>query len=223
MGEDIDEGSARPGLMREFYFPTPIYFSDLPGARSLNEAIKPPIYAWRAEDQEGIHRSNVKRVGSWHSQLDMHRREEYRPLTEQILGVARQIFDDLGYDPVYEPAIDNMWANISPRYGYNRSHIHPNVLWSGVYYVQAPPDGGRIYFTDPRAQVLILTPRYAPDAPRKAEAWSEVYYEAIEGRLILFPSWLAHEVEPNLCDREGPAGDRISISFNLYQKRRQAS
>jgi len=223
MGQETKGDSARPiALAREFYFPTPIYYADLPEARSLNEAIKPRIYAWRTEDQEGIHRSNVKRVGSWHSQLNMHCREEYRRLTEQILVATRKIFDDLGYDPAYEPAIDNMWVNINPRYGYNRTHIHPNVLWSGVYYVQAPPDCGRIYFTDPRAQVLILTPRYAPAVPRKAEAWSEVYYEAIEGRLILFPSWLAHEVEPNLCNLEGSDGDRISISFNLYQRGRQS-
>jgi uncharacterized protein (TIGR02466 family) len=47
-----------------------------------------------------------------------------------------------------------------------------------------------------------------------------VYYEPLEGRLLLFPAWLQHEVEPNLAEQDGPAGDRISVSFNLFQQRR---
>lgn len=207
-------------LKRELYFPTSIYYEDLPGGRELNQAIKPHIYALRSSDPEGIVRSNVKRVGAWHSRLDLHQQEEYRPLTAGILAAARKICDDLGYDPAYELVFDNMWANINPRYGYNRSHVHPNVLWSGVYYVQAEAHSGRIFFTDPRPQVLIAGARYAPNVPRKPEAWSEVYFEPLEGRLILFPAWLSHEVEPNLSDKEGPGGDRISISFNLRQSLR---
>ena len=37
--------------------------------------------------------------------------------------------------------------------------------------------------------------------------------------MILFPGWLMHEVEPNMSELEGPAGDRISVSFNLFQRR----
>lgn len=208
-------------LQRELYFPTLIYFQDLPDSRELNQAIRPHIYALRSSDPEGIVRSNVKRMGAWHSGLDLHQREGLRSLTSAILAAVQKIHDDLGYDPAYEPVFDNMWANINPKYGYNRNHIHPHVLWSGVYYVQAPPDSGRIFFTDPRPQALVAPPRYAPDVKRKPEAWSEVYFEPIDGRLVLFPAWLTHEVEPNLSDKDGAAGDRISISFNLRQTRRE--
>jgi uncharacterized protein (TIGR02466 family) len=207
-------------LVRELYFPTFIHYQDLADATELNAAIRPAIYAWRTADPDGIVRSNVYTVGSWHSRLDMQRREEYRPLCDRILAAVQVIFDDLGYDAAYGPSIDNMWANINPRHGFNRSHVHPNVLWSGVYYVQAPPGCGRIFFSDPRVQAQMCTPRYAPDQPRKNEVWSEVYFEPIEGRLILFPAWLSHEVEPNLCELEDAAGDRISVSFNLAQRLR---
>jgi uncharacterized protein (TIGR02466 family) len=199
-------------LKRELYFPTLIYYQDLPDSLELNQAIRSHIYALRSSDPEGIVRSNVKRMGAWHSGLDLHQREEFRSLTRAILAAVQKIYDHLGYDPAYEPVFDNMWANINPRHGYNRNHIHPNVLWSGVYYVQAPPDSGRILFTDPRPQALVK---------RRPEAWSEVYFEPIEGRLVLFPAWLTHEVEPNLSDKDGAAGDRISISFNLRQTRRE--
>ena len=36
--------------------------------------------------------------------------------------------------------------------------------------------------------------------------------EVMPGRLYIFPSWLRHDVEPNLNKKE----KRISISFNLH-------
>lgn len=59
---------------------------------------------------------------------------------------------------------------------------------------------------------------YDPDKARGPESWQEVYYQPIEGRIILFPSWLVHEVEPNMSEQSEMAGDRISISFNLLQR-----
>jgi uncharacterized protein (TIGR02466 family) len=210
-------------LKKESYFPTLIYYQDLPEASELNQTIKSHLYDLRSSEPDGIVRSNVKRVGSWHSPDDLNKRDEYRQLSETISASAQRVFQDAGYDPAYEPAVDNMWAIINPRYGFNRNHTHPNVLWSGVYYVQAPPNCGRIFFTDPRPQASVLIPRYVPDEPRKPEFWSEVYYEAIEGRLLMFPSWLVHEVEPNMSEAEGSASDRIAISFNLGQRRRDAA
>jgi uncharacterized protein (TIGR02466 family) len=207
-------------LVREIYFPSLIYFRDLRRGKEINDAIRPAIYAWREAEPAGIVRSNIRGSAAWHSPLDMHQRAAFRELVVEVLGCAATIFGALGYDPAFEPALSNMWANINPRNAHNRSHVHPNVLWSGVYYVQTPRNCGRLLFTDPRPQATILTPIFAPDRERQPEMWSEVYFEAIEGRLLLFPAWLQHEVEPNLTDVAGAAGDRISVSFNLVQRRR---
>ncbi len=221
MSDDPSGGAPDTGkLVWEQYFPTFVCYRDLAGSKPLNRALRARIQAWRREDPDGIHRSNAKQAGSWHSRLDMHQREEYRDLTSHIFAAAEEIFDSLGYDPAYGPALDNMWANVSPRHGFNRHHIHPNTLWSGVYYVQAPPEAGRILFRDLRPQAQILTPRYVRGEARRRELWNEVYFQPIEGRLVLFPSWLPHEVEPNLTELDGPAGERISVSFNFIQQRR---
>jgi uncharacterized protein (TIGR02466 family) len=211
-----------PGLrlVGESYFPTLIFFRDLPNGPELNDAIKPAIYAWRDTEPSGIVRSNVAVEGSWHSPLDMGSRPEFAPLVREVQSHAECLFADLGYDPAFGPSLSNMWANVHPRHGYNRSHMHPNALWSGVYYVQSPPRSGRILFGDPRAQALNLRPFYRPERPVPPLAWTEVYYEAIEGRILFFPAWLRHEVEPNLASLEGRAGDRISVSFNFTQHRR---
>ena len=208
-------------LQREVYFPTYIYYRDLPDteANALNAGIEHHVRVWRDEDPDGIVRSNVRQVGVWHSRLDMAVRAEYQSLVDLVLLASGEMFEDLGYPADCKPRIVNMWAVVSPRYGFNRSHIHPNALWSGVYYVQAPEGAGRIVFTEPRAQVRMVTCEYGRPVQERPESWDQVHFDPIEGRIILFPSWLVHEVEPNRSNIEGRSGDRISVSFNIGQRR----
>lgn len=210
--------SADGVLMREVYFPTYVYFKDLSRGAELNLALSAEIRSIRSADPEGVVRSNMKQAGSWHSALDLHERAPFKALVAEVLGAARGIAEDLEFDPAWAFIVDNMWAIINPRHGSNRSHIHPRVQLSGVYYVQAPPQCGRICFADPRVQAQILPPRLTETGRTRPHNWSEVAFEPVAGRLILFPSWLVHEVEPNLATIDGEAGERIIVSFNLYQE-----
>mgnify|MGYP001170235622 CR=1 FL=1 len=204
-------------MYREMFFPTCIYFWDHPEPTKTNDQIKKNVDHWYKRDQEGIIRSNSL---GWHSAVDMHHRNEYNHITKWIFDKAQQVFNDHGYDPDSEPICDNMWANINKRYSHNRNHIHPGALWSGVYYIQAPEKSGRIWFTDPRGEAHMLMPRYKE---RQNFTWREVYYEPVVGRLIIFPAWLVHEVEPNLnkeFEEDDSRGWRYSISFNFNQGHR---
>jgi len=205
----------------EGHFPTLIFFRDLPNAQEINAVTTPAIYEWRKQDPHGIRRSNMKEVGSWHSALDMASRPQFAVLAAAVRAHAETLFVGLGYHPAYGPALSNMWANVHSRHGYNRSHIHPNALWSGVYYLQVPPGSGRLVFSDPRVQAVHSRPIYRDDQPTAPSGWAEIYYQPIEGRLLFFPAWLRHEVEPNLSEQQGEAGDRISVSFNLSQAPRR--
>ena len=203
-------------LLREMFYPTMIYYFDHPTALETNNRIKKNVDQWEKRDEEGIIRSNSL---GWHSAVDMHHRNEYNHITKWIFQKMQQVFDDQQYDPDFEPFADNMWANINKRYSHNRNHIHPGGLWSGVYYIQAPKDSGRIWFTDPRSEAHMILPRYKT---RPNFTWREVYYEPVPGRLIIFPAWLMHEVEPNLNkeyeDENDTRGWRYSISFNFGQR-----
>lgn len=205
-------------LFREAYFPTFVFYRDLPDVMDFNESLKKNIHAWKRKDKTGIVRSNMAALGSWHSGLDMNLREEYRDFVELIDLTMQQVYENQAYDPAYIPVCDNMWANINPRHGYNRTHTHPNALWSGVYYVQAPEDSGRIYLTDPRVQATMVTAHLSESATDMRDTWKEVFFEPVAGRLLIFPAWLSHEVQPNLSRLKGRAGDRISIAFNYIQQ-----
>ena len=51
------------------------------------------------------------------------------------------------------------------------------------------------------------------DVPKPERLWREHSYDPKAGRLIMFPSWLNHCVDPNESN-----DIRISVSFNFMQK-----
>lgn len=77
------------------------------------------------------------------------------------------------------------------------SHIHPDCLWSGVYYVKTPANCGVIEFTDPRTQNLMRKGVFDPKKKRLRECWTSVKYNPVAGT----------------------NADRVIISFNLSQRR----
>ena len=237
-----DTAPAREKRMaRDYFFPTPVYRTDLARAEELNVRLVADIRAWRERDPGGTFRSNAPQLGGWHSATDMHRRAEFTELALEIFELIHGVFADQGYAPAWEPVCDSMWANVNPRGAFNRHHTHPDALWSGVYYVRTPDDCGLLCLTDPRPQAHVITP-YFDSRRRSAHTWAEAYYQPVAGRLIAFPAWLVHSTHPNMAgagsgpvvDRDGTARDdhakggeegvrvdeRISVSFNFRQRRK---
>ncbi len=190
-------------MIKEYLFPTIIYIKDLPNANELNSYLEKHIVEWSNQDK-GVSKTNVN---GWHSQTDMNHKKEYEPLIRELFQMQNEIVKEEHLD--MEPRLGNMWANINPPGGYNNNHIHPNSLFSGAYYVKAKPNSGRLALMDPRPGVQQIMPRRKPGKmPR--ELWRDAYYDAIPGRLIMFPSWLWHKVELNQSNDV-----RISVSFNF--------
>jgi uncharacterized protein (TIGR02466 family) len=192
-------------MNRELFFPTPIYIKDV-GSPAFNQKLEQDIIAWSNRDK-GIQRTNVN---GWHSTSNMADYPEYKELVDILFQAQRHIYKQEHLDS--EPFLGNMWANINPPGGYNRTHIHPNSLWSGVYYVKTPKNCGHLKLEDPRSVALMTRPRQVPgEQPQRL--WREVHYEPVAGRLIMFPAWLNHCVDPNQSNEI-----RISVSFNFMQK-----
>ncbi len=103
--------------------------------------------------------------------------------------------------------LDALWINILPTGGMHSGHIHPHSVVSGTTYLAVPDGAGALKFEDPRLAMMMAAP------PRKANASlaNQVFvYEAPQaGTLLLWESFLRHEVPMNLSDEE-----RVSISFN---------
>ena len=88
------------------------------------------------------------------------------------------------------------WAVVLGCGGYQKRHIHPEAIVSGVIYIKLPQEtkdttlnGGNLILHINQKQTII-TPE--------------------EGQVVVFPSYLAHETVPLKTD-----GERICIAFNL--------
>ena len=202
-------------LNRELFYATPIFYKDIEGSTELNKHLLKHLKQWKKRDEKGIVRSNSL---GWHSAVDMHHRKEYKPLIKELFKMQEEIYEAEGYHPDTEAVCDNMWGNINYKYSHNKNHVHPGAQWSGVYYIKCPPNCGHIWFTDPCGERHMDLPIMADKQKKPPHYWREVHYQPIEGRLIMFPGWLTHEVAQNMCDLKGEDGWRVSVSFNFKQR-----
>ena len=103
--------------------------------------------------------------------------------------------------------LDSLWINILPQGGVHTSHIHPHSVISGTTYLNMPMDTSAIKFEDPRSAMMMAAPVRKKDA--RDEMRSFFYVAPEVGDVLLWESWLRHEVPVNMAEDE-----RISISFN---------
>ena len=189
-------------MIIEKFFPTLVYGKDI---ELNNKQLARDIVNWSNQDK-GVEKTNYK---GWHSTTDMANKPEYQVLVNELFKMQQDIYEKEHLDR--QPKLGNMWANINPREGMNQPHIHPNALFSGVYYVQSNPKAGRLKIYDPRPGTQINMPTRKSGDPGR-DLWRDANIEPIPGRIIMFPAWLWHSVEPNQSD-----DIRISVSFNFIQ------
>ena len=148
-------------------------------------------------------------VGGWQSKDIQTNNVAYNELLSKITSYANLMAAEIGLKDGLR--MSNSWININGYKDYNLVHKHPNSILSGVYYVSVPENSGRIVFENPAYESMIYD--WIPEKVKDftVHTSSKWFYEALVGRLYIFPSWLNHSVESNLNKKE----KRISISFNL--------
>ncbi|HVW20120.1 MAG TPA: TIGR02466 family protein [Opitutaceae bacterium] len=146
---------------------------------------------------------------SYASMNELHRfsstfAELERGLLRHVRAFARRLDFDLGGRKL---RLTDCWVNIMPPSAAHSLHLHPLSLISGTYYVATPAGCPGLKFEDPRLDRFMAAPPRRPGA--RPENRTHVTYPARVGEVILFESWLRHEVAANRVDAE-----RISVSFN---------
>ena len=125
-------------------------------------------------------------------------------LRESLPAYAKDLSLDLGAGRL---KLDSLWVNVLKPGATHSSHIHPHSVISGTVYVATPPGASALKLEDPRLTMMMAAPPRLEDAPEDTRAF--VYLTPEPGTLLMWESWLRHEVPPN-----GAKKDRISISFN---------
>ena len=170
-----------------------------------NEELKRYAFELKEKDK-GVIKSNFL---GWQSDILQIPNDQISALVNCILERADKLKLELKFKKESYVFLNNLWININPTSSFNRPHIHPDAIFSGVYYVDCNDDSGKIVFKHPSdAQQFSLREELLEEfTDFNAASWS-VLPEV--GKLVIFPSWLEHYVEPNVSDKE-----RISIAFNI--------
>jgi len=103
--------------------------------------------------------------------------------------------------------LNSLWINILPEGGVHTSHLHPHSVISGTTYVAMPKGASAIKFEDPRSAMMMAAPTRKDNA--RDELRNFIYIAPEVSDVLLWESWLRHEVPMNMVEEE-----RISISFN---------
>ncbi|MBE0452791.1 2OG-Fe(II) oxygenase family protein [Roseovarius autotrophicus] len=125
-------------------------------------------------------------------------------LDAHVAAFARDLEFDLGEQAL---RLEDIWINILPEGGMHSSHIHPHSVISGTTYVAMPEGASALKLEDPRSARMMAAPPRRKDARQDMRGF--VYVTPQVGDVLLWESWLRHEVPMNMSDE-----DRISVSFN---------
>ena len=125
-------------------------------------------------------------------------------LDAHISDFARDLAFDLGEKAL---TLEDIWINILPEGGIHTAHIHPHSVISGTTYVAMPEGTSALKLEDPRLQMMMAAPPRLANAPEGLRTF--VYETPKVGDVMLWESWLRHEVPMNMA-----AENRISVSFN---------
>ena len=151
------------------------------------------------------------RMGLFQTGDDLHNLPTFRKFSIFVSQLCADIFYKEGYEK-QKIEITQMWANQQDNGSVHPPHGHSNCILSGVYYIKAAENSGNIVFNDPRSTSHMAMPVRKKGEPPK-HLWREVRVNPMVGRIIMFPAWLWHCVDPNNTN-----DIRISVSFNFLQK-----
>lgn len=192
-------------------FATRLYEAEL-GKGALLADLAHSIRSLAEDDRAGRRWSREHRYAgytSYASLNDLPRRDPaFAELAKILARHSMKFARECGFDLVRKPKIDSLWANLLQGAGYHAGHIHPNSMISGTLYVEVPNNSGAIRFEDPRLPLMMAAPPRQPDAPEDLQPFITI--QPRPGLLLLWESWLRHEVLPG-----SGRGERLSISFNL--------
>ena len=206
-------GHRAPGVRS--LFPTLVHVAPLQrgGAAALNRRLLAESLQLRADDVAGRRWSARNYPGGYTSYASQSRMQRISPtftrlerlLARHVRGFARALALDL---EGRELVMTDCWVNIMPRHVVHGLHLHPGSTVSGTYYVRMPRGAPGLKFEDPRLDRYMAAPPRRASASLDARTWHTVPARA--GQVVMFESWLRHEVPANTVDAE-----RVRISFKI--------
>lgn len=205
-------------------FASPLIETVMPDNAHVNARLRQLFLDW--EKHPDRHRSSVPtgvvKVGVYESSFDLfsHPEPDIRTLRHFCLNTLGYVIAQLnGYSDTDMASLrihEHSWYHITRHAGYTAQHNHPMASWSGVYCVDKGDDvperanNGALRFFDVRGAAGMYTDPGNAHLQAPYGFGSRAFF-LTPGQLLLFPSYLMHEVAPYFGQRE-----RITVAFNAW-------
>jgi uncharacterized protein (TIGR02466 family) len=187
-------------------FVTKVYRAELTGekAERRNAELEAACLSIAEDDEAGQRWCAKNGYPGYTSYASLNDLPWLKEIDKHVAAFAKELEYDLQGRKL---VVDSLWINILPPGGIHTSHIHPHSVISGTYYVTIPEGASALKLEDPRLGFMMAAPPRKPKA--KPENRQFAYMKPAPGTILLWESWLRHEVPLNEADSE-----RISVSFN---------
>ena len=194
-------------------FSTPLYHASLADSGNFDMGeLEKSCWSIAQDDEAGqkwCDENNYPGYTSYASLTDLTWRSPFFEELKNLLDLHVKTFvEELDFDlEGRNLKLEDLWINILPEGGNHSAHIHPNSVISGTTYISMPSGSSAIKFEDPRHSMMMAAPSRIKDAKEYLKPF--IYVNPSVGDVLLWESWLRHEVPANNSSEE-----RISISFN---------
>lgn len=194
-------------------FSTPLYHASLAETGNFDMGeLEKSCWSIAQDDEAGqkwCDENNYPGYTSYASLSDLTWRSPFFEELKHLLDLHVKTFvEELDFDlEGRNLKLEDLWINILPEGGNHSAHIHPNSVISGTTYISMPSGSSAIKFEDPRHSMMMAAPSRIKDAKEYLKPF--IYVNPSVGDVLLWESWLRHEVPANNSSEE-----RISISFN---------
>lgn len=194
-------------------FPTSLYQASLgAGFAQIQKDLLVECYQTRELDEDGRKWSEKNYRGGYTSYGTLSQLHQMsstcealkRKIDSHVNRFAKHLELDLQGGRLQ---MTSFWVNIMGANCQHSFHLHPLSVLSGTIYIQTPPKSSGLKVEDPRIAGFMSSPPVLPKSNLSRQRY--VTLEPRAGDLILFESWLKHEVPPHQGTK-----DRISYSFN---------
>lgn len=203
---------AKPAATVRSAFVTTLYEAMVAQADAINDDLLAACFSIAEDDEAGQRWCEEKGYAGYTSYASLNdlawRDPTFKALADALDAHAHAFADaavlDLGGRAL---TLDSLWINILDPGGMHSGHIHPHSVISGTYYVAIPEGASALRFEDPRLPLMMAAPPRREDADQDRQTFVSV--SPRPGMVLLWESWLRHEVLMNQADEP-----RVSISFN---------
>jgi uncharacterized protein (TIGR02466 family) len=201
-------------------FATKVYTGQLAdaAARPLNRDLAATAQMLARDDKAGIAWCKAHAYPGYTSYGSLNdlpwRASVFAELQKKLDAHVARFARQLGFDLQGRKLVcDSLWVNILAPGGHHAGHIHPHSVISGTYYIAVPKGASAIRFEDPRLPMMMAAPLRTAAAARELQTF--VSYAPKAGQVLLWESWLRHEVPASQAKTE-----RLSVSFNYALEER---